>query len=51
MIEQRIAFAEFVLNFTPLEIVDKSPSIRQFITIVIDTDLAVMVGVSDDLSE
>lgn len=33
------------MNFTPVEIVDKNPRIRQFITIVIDTDMAVKVAV------
>lgn len=44
LIEQRIGFAAFVMNFVPVEIVDKNPQVRQFITIVFDTDMAVKVA-------
>jgi hypothetical protein len=33
------------MKFTPVEIMDKNPRIKQFITIVIETDMAIKVAI------
>lgn len=48
LLEQRIAFAAFVMKFTPVEIVDKNPCQKQFFSIVFESDMAVKIKLAEE---
>ncbi|KAK7905460.1 hypothetical protein LTR67_000182 [Exophiala xenobiotica] len=46
VVEQRLAFAYFVLNFSPKSVVDPNPVFKQFNTLISQSDLNVFVNLN-----